>query len=104
LAATTWPCDELLDSERIHYEFPDFALAPDVAFSLWSTGINVLSEDEFDLLMGEFIGFCRIFQRERIYIITHDGTITSCRQKISGQQLSRQDFLQETEHFHLFVE
>jgi len=104
LAATTLPCDELLDLERLRYEFPDFVLAPNLTSSLWSTGINVLSEDEFNLLTEEFIGFCRSFQRERIYIITHDGTITSYRQKISGQQLTREDFLQETEHFRLVVE
>lgn len=104
LAATTLPCDELLDLERLHYEFPDFVLAPDLASSLWSTGINVIAEDEFNLLTEEFIGFCRSFKRERIYIVTHDGTITSYRQKISSQQLTREDFLKETEHFRLIVE
>ena len=104
LAATTLPCDELLDLERLQDEFPFFDPVPNLASSLWSTGINVLSEDEFNLLTEEFIGFCRSFQRERIYIVTHDGTITSYRQKISSQQLTREDFLQETEHFRLIVE
>lgn len=104
LAATTLPCDELLDLERLQNEFPSFVPAPNLASSLWSTGINVLSEDEFNLLAEEFIGFCQSLQRGRIYIVTHDGTITSYRQKISGQQLTREDFLQETEWFHLVVE
>lgn len=104
LAATTLSCDELLDLERLQDEFPSFVPAPNLASSLWSTGINVLSEDEFNLLTEEFIKFCRSFQRERIHVVTHDGTITSYRQKISGQPLTREDFLQETECFHLVVE
>ncbi|ANU23361.1 histidine phosphatase family protein [Planococcus donghaensis] len=104
LAATTLPCDELLDFERLQDEFPTFAPAPNLTSSLWVTGINVLCEDEFTLLAEEFIDFCRSFQRERIYIVTHDGTITSYRQQISGQQLTREDFLLETEYFHLVVE
>ncbi|EGA90233.1 phosphoglycerate mutase family protein, putative [Planococcus donghaensis MPA1U2] len=104
LAATTLPCDELLDFERLQDEFPTFAPAPNLTSSLWVTGINVLCEDELNLLAEEFIDFCRSFQRERIYIVTHDGTITSYRQQISGQQLTREDFLLETEYFHLVVE
>lgn len=104
LTATTLPCDELLDLERLQDEFPTFVPVPNLTSSLWSTGINVLCEDEFNLLTEEFIDFCRIFQRERIYIVTHDGTITSYCQKILGQQLTRKDFLQETEYFHLVVE
>lgn len=61
LAVTTLPCDELLDLARLHYEFPDFVLTPDLAPFLWSTGINVLYENEFNLLSEEFIGFCRSF-------------------------------------------
>ncbi|TAA71981.1 histidine phosphatase family protein [Planococcus salinarum] len=104
MAATTLPCDELLDLERFQEGFPSFVPAQNLSSSLWSRGINVLPEDEFNLLAEEFIGFCRSLRRKRIYIVTHDGTITSYRQKISGQQLTREDFLQETEWFHLVLE
>ncbi|QKX52852.1 histidine phosphatase family protein (plasmid) [Planococcus glaciei] len=104
LAAKTLPCDELLDLERVQDEFPSFVPVPNLASSLWSTGINVLPDNEFNLLIEDFIDFCRSFQRKKIYIVTHDGTITSYRQNISGQQLTREDFLQETERFHLVVE
>ena len=104
LAATTLPCDELLSLERIQDEFSSFTPASNLTSSLWSKGINVLSEDEFVLLAEEFVGFCQSLQRERIYIVTHDGTITSYRQKISAQLLTREDFLEETEWFQLVVE
>lgn len=104
LAAKTLPCDELLELERLQTEFPSFVPAINLASSLWSTGINSLAEDEFNLLVEEFIVFCRSLRCKRIYIVTHDGTITSYRQRISGQQLTREDFLQETEWFQLIVE
>lgn len=104
VAATTLPCDELLNLEKLRDEFPSFDPASNLPSSLWSTGINVLSEGEFTVLAEEFLGFCRSLQRERIYIVTHDGTITSYRQKISGQPLTREDFLEETEWIQLIVE
>lgn len=104
MAAATLPCDELLDLKRLQEEFPSFVPAPNLASSLWATGINVLPEEEFNLLADEFMGFCRNLKRGRIYIVTHDGTITAYRQKIFGQPLTREDFLQETEWFHLLVE
>lgn len=103
-AATTLPCDELFGLERTLNGFPCFDAAPDLLSSLWETGINVLPEDEFSRLAEEFIGFCHSLHKEKVYIVTHDGTITSYRQKISDQQLTRDDFLEETESYRLFVE
>lgn len=103
LAAVTLPCDELLSSERFHADFPHFHVAANLASSLWETGINVLTEDEFSRLAEAFIDFCHSLKREKVYIVTHDGTITSYRQKISGLPLTREDFLKETESYRLFV-
>lgn len=103
LFSTTLACDELLDLVRIQNEFPSFVTALDISSPSWTTGINILAEVEFNLLAEEFISFCRSFNRERIYIVTHDGTITSYRQKNTGRQLTRDDFLQETEWYRLIV-
>ncbi|MFD1030611.1 histidine phosphatase family protein [Metaplanococcus flavidus] len=102
--AATLPCDESLDPARLQDEFTSFVPPPNLAASLWTTGINVLSEDKFNLLAEEFIDYCRNLQSEKIHIVTHDGTITSYRQKISGCRFTREDFLQETESFRLMVE
>lgn len=101
--AVTSCCDELLDTQTMQEEFPDFHFAQNLDSSLWKTGINLLPEYEFSCLAEDFFGFCRSFQRKRIYVITHDGTITSYRQLISGQLLTRQDFLAETESFRLVI-
>ncbi|ANU11042.1 histidine phosphatase family protein [Planococcus antarcticus DSM 14505] len=104
MGAATLPCDELLDLERLQNEFGNFTAAANVAHSLWSKGINTLSEDEFSSLAEQFIGFCRNFKRGRIYLVTHDGTITSYRKTILGQAFTREDFLGETEWIQLVVE
>lgn len=101
--AVTSPCDELFDIKTMQEEFPAFHFAQNLDSSLWKTGINLLPEYEFNQVAEDFIIFCRSFQRKRIYIITHDGTITSYRQLISGQLLTRQDFLAETESFSLVI-
>ncbi|MGC4379413.1 hypothetical protein WD019_21270 [Fictibacillus sp. Mic-4] len=40
--------------------------------------------------------WCKKFNKERIFIVTHDGTITAYRQFLMGEQLTRDDFLEET--------
>lgn len=102
--AVTLPCDKVLSLEKLQDEFSSFFPAPNLVSSLWSKGINILSECEFTLLAEEFVSFCQSLQPKRIFIVTHDGTITSYRQKISGQLLTRKDFLEETEWFRLVVE
>lgn len=104
LPAKTLPCDELLDLERLQTEFPSFVPVTNLVSTLWTTGINILAEIEFNLLAEEFLDICWSLQRERIYIVTHDGTITSYRQKNSSEQVTRADFLQETEWFRLVIE
>lgn len=101
--AVTSPCDELLHTKTMQEEFPAFHFARNLDSVLWKTGINVLPEYEFSQMAEDFIVFCRSFQRQRIYVVTHDGTITSYRQLISGQLLTRQDFLNETEFFRLVI-
>ncbi|WP_328822948.1 histidine phosphatase family protein [Planococcus soli] len=102
--AATLPCDRLLDLDRLQSEFQNFTFAPDMSSCFWPEGINTLSEDGFSQLAEKFIGFCRSFECRKVYIVTHDGTITSYRQKILNQKLTREDFLGETEWIQLVVD
>jgi len=94
---STLPCDEIMDLEIIKNDFPTFEIDMKVPLHIWSNGINVLPESEFIKIAGNFISDCKQLQKEKIYIVSHDGTITSYRQMISGQSLTRKDFPQETE-------
>jgi broad specificity phosphatase PhoE len=93
---STLPCDKIMDSKLIEKEFPDFTLEGNWSTELWSEGINTISEKDFSVLGKKFIEWCKQQNTEKIYIVSHDGTITSYRQFLSGQRLSRKDFPEET--------
>ncbi|KOP70344.1 phosphoglycerate mutase [Lysinibacillus sp. FJAT-14745] len=97
----TLPCDEIMDFERIKREYPAFEVDLNVPNELWNSGINIIPENNFIKLAEEFIANCKLLQKEKIFIVSHDGTITSYRQWLSGQTLSRKDFPYETGWFRV---
>ncbi len=70
LAAKTLSCDELLDLERLQIEFPTFVPEPNLASSLWSTGINLLAEIDLTCWLKSsliFAGACNAIE----FILSH---------------------------------
>jgi broad specificity phosphatase PhoE len=100
----TLPCDRILDLDIIKNDYPSFEIDDYDSCDLWSNGINVMHESKFIKIAEEFIAQCKMIQKERIYIVSHDGTITSYRQLISAQSLSRKDFPHETGWFKIVVD
>lgn len=90
------PCDKILSRASIQKDFPMISLDESVPDELWRTGINRMAEETFQPFAHRFIDYCKSQNRNRIFIVSHDGTITSYRQLISGQVLSRNDFPKET--------
>lgn len=80
----TLPCDKIHDLEKIRYEYPSLELDLDTTSELWSDGINTMAEQTFKESALSFIRKCEQLNKDRIYIISHDGTITSYRQLITG--------------------
>jgi len=94
--AKTLPCDKLLEKRKILSEFPDFYLHEGLPNKIWTDGINVLPEKEFREIAKNFIDWCKEQNGKRIFVVSHDGTITSFREFITGKKLSRADFPNET--------
>jgi broad specificity phosphatase PhoE len=92
----TLPCDQILTKERIREDFPDFHVEEERASEWWKEGINTMPDIEFELLAKDFLEWCKSFGKKRVYIVSHDGTITSYRQFITGKELTRRDFPKET--------
>ncbi|MEI5907502.1 histidine phosphatase family protein [Bacillus spongiae] len=93
---TTLPCDELLAKEKIKNEFKDFEIdVEEFSKEWWTKGINKLPEQEFVLIADVFLNWCKSTGKNRIYLVSHDGTITSYRQFITEKKLSRNDFPKE---------
>lgn len=63
-----------------------------------------MSDDEFNKIAHEFIANLKLLKKKKIYIVSHDGTITAYRQLISGRSLSRKDFPDETGWFQMNVD
>lgn len=97
----TLPCDELLDKQKISYEFPNIQIEEELPEELWANGINILPQQDFNHLAKQFLDWCRLQKAHKIYIISHDGTITSYRQFITGDKLTRDDFLKEAGWFNI---
>jgi broad specificity phosphatase PhoE len=92
----TLPCDEILPKELIKDDFTDFIFEDELSNQWWSEGINKLPEKEFKVIAESFLKWCKSIRSKRIYIVSHDGTITSYRQLITGKELTRKDFPKET--------
>lgn len=97
----TLPCDLMMEKEKILDIFPVFELDDNPPASLWENGFNTVIDSEFTRQAEEFLANCRHLKKEKIYIVSHDGTITSYRQLILGRPLSRDDFPKETGWFQI---
>lgn len=87
-------CDQPLSTEIIKKEFPQLEIE-DVKQMNWKKGINSISNEGFSELAQQFIAWCKGMNKEKIYIISHDGTITSYRQYL-GENVTRDHFLDDT--------
>ncbi|REB07345.1 histidine phosphatase family protein [Sporosarcina sp. BI001-red] len=97
----TLPCDEIIDLEIIKRDYPELELDTYASSNLWSSGINTMCDSEYNKIAREFIASLKLLKRNKIYVVSHDGTITAYRQFISGYSLSRKDFLDETGWFEI---
>lgn len=97
----TLPCDKILDIEWIRNDYPTFEIDVHAPMNIWYDGINTLPEIQFRKLADTCITNWKQHQKEKIYIVSHDGTITSYRQMITGQNFTRNDFLNETGWFEM---
>nr|WP_090852906.1 histidine phosphatase family protein [Litchfieldia salsa] len=93
----TLPCDKLFTKEKIKDGFSDCEIEEKTINEYWSNGINTVSEQEFKVIAEKFLNWCKQTCKSRIYVVSHDGTITSYRQFISGKKLTRNDFPKETD-------
>lgn len=91
----TLPCDEIIGTENIKNEFPIFALDLLFPTELWTNGINTMPDQEFKVLGERLLRWCEQQSKGKVYIVSHDGTITSYRQLISNRLFTRKDFLED---------
>ncbi|MEN1969057.1 phosphoglycerate mutase family protein [Lentibacillus sp. N15] len=91
----TLPCDEIIRKEKVKCVLPTCSIDQHSSDNLWNNGINTMADQEFRILGGKFLRWCKQQSKEKIYIVSHDGTITSYRQLVSTRLFSRKDFLED---------
>ena len=88
----TLTCDLMMNRENIEKVFPTFTLDHHCPDELWKEGINTLPEKEFKSIGEAFLNWCKKEGKGNMYVVSHDGTITSYRQLTSERLLTRDDF------------
>lgn len=94
-ASRSLPCDSPLSKSTLSSDFPNLSVI-ESDYIKWDEGINAVDEPIFHRVAKDFMDFCKSLNRKRIHIVSHDGTITSYRQFLGEESLTRQDFLTET--------
>lgn len=89
-----YPCDMPMSPEMLKREYGLSVYLS--AYSSWDEGINAVPEEVFEQAAAEFLNWCASQERRRIYVVSHDGTITRYREFLGESGLSRTDFLGET--------
>ncbi|WP_427110618.1 histidine phosphatase family protein [Lysinibacillus xylanilyticus] len=100
----TLPCDIIINLETIKKDYPNLEIDLNVPPDLWLGGINTMPDSDFNNIAQQFIANLKSLKKDKIFIVSHDGTITAYRQLISGRTLSRRDFPDETGWFQINVD
>jgi broad specificity phosphatase PhoE len=95
----TTKCDETLVYESIEKEYPGMIVMNKGDKTLWSDGVNAIHEQLFLDIGLALIEWIREQPFNRVFIITHDGTINSYRQLLGEHGLTRSDFLGEAGYY-----
>ncbi|MGP4040926.1 histidine phosphatase family protein [Gracilibacillus sp. D59] len=96
-----YDCDQTLSKESIEKEFPKLATA-NIEVNYWNKGINTISEYKFTHVAKMFIDWCKSLNKDKVFIVSHDGTITSYRQYL-GESVTREQFLGDTGWYKVMI-
>jgi len=86
-------CDYIYSKEEILDQYKDLTIL-DLDIDCWKEGINRIAQDLFEGYAKKLIDWIGD-QYRRIFIISHDGTITNYRIMFGETGLTRADFLGE---------
>lgn len=95
----TLPCDEIISIEEVSASclHVDQKCEPE----LWDHGINHMNDEVFFDHGRRFLHRCRKWKKGRVFLLSHDGTITSYREILESRSLTRKDFLLDAGWVHV---
>lgn len=86
-------CDRIYTRDEIRKLNEEVTIFDNENFD-WVEGINRISQKQFEIYGIQLLQWCSQ-NGKRVFIISHDGTITNYRILLGEQGLTRQDFLGE---------
>lgn len=95
-------CDLIYSRNEI-IEFVGEAGIMDFGLVDWEEGINRMNQEQFETYGKQFLEWC-LSMRQRVFIISHDGTITNFRLLLGEKGLTRKDFLGEAGVFKINID
>jgi phosphohistidine phosphatase SixA len=101
-ASRALPCDTPLPKEDIQSQYIHIPIMESNLTS-WNIGINAIEESLFEQMANEFIDWCRKQNKQKIYIVSHDGTISSYRKFLGEASITRNEFLGETGSYEVSI-
>lgn len=101
--STTVPCDIPLTVDELTEYEREFTILHPEDQEIWPEGINLIRDDIFFKLGEGLINWLKRTGKDRVLMITHDGTITNYRKLLGEQGLTRSDFLGEAGVFKMMI-
>ncbi|SDW39974.1 Broad specificity phosphatase PhoE [Marininema mesophilum] len=103
--STTLPCDKVMSrKELIDYITDDnFKVLIGDFFDNKLDSVNHVSEYLYKNISLNFMEWCRRQKVERIFIVSHDGTINHFKEIIINKKFTRDDMLNEGEYISLEI-
>ncbi|OXM88188.1 histidine phosphatase family protein [Paenibacillus rigui] len=99
----TYRCDHIMEPRQIKESFSEFLPAPDVPEYIWLQGIHTAPALLFDKWSAGFLAWCGRLERRKVYIVSHEGTISSYIQRLTGTPWRRKQFIDDLDWIPLSV-
>jgi hypothetical protein len=96
-------CDYIMSAKSVKKQFPEFSVVHDHYWGLSNEGINRAEPDLFESVTEQFLAWALERRVPRLFVISHDGTITHYRERLTGESLRREHFLGDAAYTALTV-
>ncbi|WP_199623687.1 histidine phosphatase family protein [Paenibacillus alkalitolerans] len=99
----THMCDYILSAKAVKRKFPQTIVLHEHYRGLTNEGLNRAVPERFEEAVSRLFEWIRSRQGERVFIVSHEGTITDYRRRLTGEKLTREDFLGDAGYVRLHL-
>lgn len=86
-------CDYIMSAKSVKKQFPGFTVVHDHYWGLTNEGVNRMEISLFESVADQFLRWAADRGAPRLLAVSHDGTITHYRERLTGETFGREQFL-----------